>query len=178
MKCYGRLLVLVSILALFLVGCEDKQRVEKAEMDREALVASVSQAADQLVTKSQSLKSENDRLQSQAQTLQTQIATQEKTIEDLTYEVRKLRDSVTGAETAIAQQRATSSKGDGINFWGYLLIVLIVIVIIYLLYRFLRPSPIEDDDEEDFSTFDDDFGFEDEEEFGDEPLDEDEDEKK
>ena len=177
-KFHGRLLVLMSILALFLVGCKDTQRVEKAEMDREALVTSVSQAADQLVSKTQTLKSENDRLRNQVQTLQTQIATQEKTLEDLTYEVRKLSDSVTGAKTAIQQERASAEKGDGINFLGYLLIVIIVIVIIYLLYRFLRPSPIEDEDEEDFSTFDDDFGFEDEEDFADEGKEDDDQGKK
>ncbi|MCB2155558.1 hypothetical protein KQI84_11785 [bacterium] len=179
MKFYGRLLVLVSILALFMVGCEDTQRVEKAQMDREALVSAVSRSTERLSAQAQSLQAENDRLRTQIQNLQTQIILQEKSLEDMTSEVNSLRESVTGAATAIQKERAaSSSEGNDMNILGFLVIVIVVIIIIYLLYRVLRPSPIEDEDDEDFSTFDDDFGFEDEEDFGDEGLEEEDEDKK
>ncbi|MDK2971129.1 MAG: hypothetical protein PWP23_884 [Candidatus Sumerlaeota bacterium] len=158
MKLTARLLFCLSLIGMFvLAGCGDEQVLEQVQKDRENMTAMVDQAAGDLNSSLEKLKSENNNLR-------IAIEVQSRQIEDLSFQIRKLQEAAGVAKQQIEREKAEAEAGKGFKFWQYLVIIIVVIIVIVILWRLLRPRPFEEDEDEDFSSFDDDFGFDDEDE--------------
>jgi outer membrane murein-binding lipoprotein Lpp len=159
----SRLVLSLSLVGvLVLAGCGSNEKLEQVQKDRETMTVAVEKAANDIAGAVDKLKAENN-------SLRVAVEMQSRQIEDLSFQVRKLQEAAGVAKQKIEAEKAAASKGFGL--WQYLIILLVIVVIVVILWRLLRPRPFEDDEDEDFSSFDDDFGFDDEEDFEDEDKD-------
>ncbi len=157
MKSIQRMIVsLVVLMALVIVGCGDKDQLQQIQTDREQLTKDVSATTEKLVAQVEEMKKENLKLR-------FAIENQDKMLEEVSRQVRNLQDAA-GVQ---AQKIESEKSSKGSNMGGLITIVIVILVIliaVFLAVRLFRAKPLEDEDEDDFSSFDDDYGFDDEEE--------------
>lgn len=159
-----RITTAVMMLAMFLVvvGCGRSDDLQQARQDRD-------QVSEQASTAARNLDRTLSELREQNRELRTQIQLQDRQLEQLAIEINRLREA-TGvvAARADAEREAQRTTGPIMRFFQLLLFLILVVVIAYFIWKLLRPKPFEDDEDDDFSSFDDDFGFDDEDDdFGD-----------
>jgi hypothetical protein len=176
-KFFKSLFLMVALCGVIMAaGCSKKaEELEAVKGDRDQVLTTAAASGDKLMASTEGLQKENARLKTDLQNLLNRLENNDKQLEDLKFEVRRLQETVTGVKARVTA--AEAEKPSGGIFWTFLWIIIIVIVIallIYLIYSFLKPKAFEEDDD-DLSEFEDDFGFdeEDDEEFfeGDEKKD-------
>lgn len=150
--------VLGLICCLVLAGCGESK--EKKFNDK------IGKRADQLDSRVQQALMAKGNLDQNLQNLQIDIAKLQQdtqsmrtSVEELATSLRNLQDEIKGLKT---EQKDFENELKKWGFWTWLLITLLFVGVVYALYRFLKPKPYEDEDEEeDFADFEDDGGFDD-----------------
>lgn len=149
-------LLIVCILGFTLAGCgEDKEKklTSAVEVNLQAIQTGLDNAkaakgsldsnlqdmtrtSDQLRDQIASLRSSIDQLNASLSTLQTQLAAQKSALEDY----------------------KDSSEG---GFWKWVFILLVLVAVVFLIWKFIKPpKPFDEEEEEDFSAFDEELGYE------------------
>lgn len=176
-----RITTAVMMLGMFLlvIGCGSPEELQQARQDRD-------QVSQQAETAARNLDRTLSELREQNRELRTQVQLQDRQLEQLAIEVNRLREA-TGIVSARAERERETERTTGpiARFFQFLIFLFLLIIVVYVIYRLLRPKPFEDDEDDDFSSFDDDFGFDDEdddfgdlaEEDGEKPDDDDKDKK-
>lgn len=156
-----RILVMLALVpVLLLAGCDNK-RAQQAESDRDEIIRQAEVTTAQMRSKIDQLKADNNKLVAEVTRLQGSLNAQDSQLSDLDHQIRTLADAVAGKKAALEAKPVSSG---GYNIWVILLVIAVIVALIFFVYRAFRPRPFEEDDEEDFSSFDDDFGFDDEDE--------------
>ncbi len=159
------------LLALgLLAGC-GKSDEEKFTENVGKSAETIDNRLKQAYTAKASLEADLSKIQSTAIQLQQDAKSLQSSIEQMSLSLRSMQEEI----DALKNEQSARYKALHSGAWiKWLVAIIILAVVAYLAYRILKPKPIEEEEEEDFSTFEDDLGPEDsEEQKFDEGLDED-----
>jgi len=154
------IILTLSLLTLGLSGCgkSDEEKFTESVGKRlaaiETRVGQAYQAKDNLDGDLRKVQTTAIQLQQDAKSLQASIESLNTSLMTLQEEINNLKQE--------QQIRAKELSAGGWVKW--LIAIIIIIVVAYLAYKLLKPKPFEEEEEEDFSSFDEDLGFEEGEE--------------
>lgn len=152
-------LVVLLFAAFMLVGCGPSEAEKKLMQDRDKVLATAKDSAAKIAAASEAVKNESNQIRTQAALLQSRVEAQDRRIEDLSFAIRSLSETLGNIESEI-RAREAAARQSGWGFWTWLIILAAAGLILFVLYNLLRSNKMEED-QDDFANFDDDLAFED-----------------
>ncbi len=153
-------LLLVALLSVWLAGCGGDEKEKKFSQEVQTSLQSIQTRLDSAIQTKNSadsslkaLTTTSDQLRDEIQSLRASLNQLDSTLTELQGQVNALRTS----------QSEFEKLAQGGSFLKWLIFIIVILVIIYLVYKFIKqPKPFDEEEEEDFSAFDEDLGYEEE----------------
>ena len=148
--------LMAVVVSVWLSGCGQGENDQFAE--------NVGTYAQKIEKRAQDAAKARNKLDAHLEGLQHTATKLEEDTKSLRESIRELSTSLTNLQEELkglqnVQQRV-GTRGAGGGWWKWLVILIIIILLIIIIYRFfLKPKPFDDDEDEDFSAFDEDLGY-------------------
>lgn len=150
-------LLIVCILGLTLAGCgEDKEKkfTDKVETNLQTIENDYKAA----VQAKGSLDADLTKITHTSDQLRDQIASLRSSVNQLNASLSGLQDQIDALKSARDEYKKASEGG---SFWKWLFILLVLVAVVLLIWKFIKPpKPFDEEEEEDFSAFDEELGYE------------------
>lgn len=147
----------IAILAFF--GCNDSHKQEAIEKNRDKMIEAASQRTAAMKVAIENIKADNSNLGSQLGQIRNAVENQNRSIENLSFQIRAFEEELAKLRGEIEAQEAAEKSGGflGNYGWTFFLICIGLLVLVFVAIYFLRNKPMEEDDQLDEEEFEGDY---------------------